>query len=192
MSVFIAIVIFAVVVLVTGVVVFIEKGQRRILVNYAKRQVGNRLYGGQSSFLPLKLNMSGVIPPIFASSIILFPATLASWFGSHENMTWLKDLAGALARAGALHRAVRLGDHLLLLLLHGARLQLEGDRGQPEEERRLRAGHPAGRPDRALHRPDHHAAHADRRDLHHAGLPAAGSPAAPMERAVLLSAARRS
>jgi translation initiation factor IF-1 len=108
MSVFIAIVIFAVVVLVTGVVVFIEKGQRRILVNYAKRQVGNRLYGGQSSFLPLKLNMSGVIPPIFASSIILFPATLASWFGSHENMTWLKDLAGALARAGALHRAVRL------------------------------------------------------------------------------------
>src|SRR6185312_2533757 len=78
MSVFLAIVIFAVVVLVTGVVVFIEKGQRRILVNYAKRQVGNRLYGGQSSFLPLKLNMSGVIPPIFASSIILFPATLAS------------------------------------------------------------------------------------------------------------------
>jgi len=103
MSIFIAIVIFAVVVLVTGVVVFIEKGQRRILVNYAKRQVGNRLYGGQSSFLPLKLNMSGVIPPIFASSIILFPATLASWFGSHENMTWLKDLAGALAPGQALY-----------------------------------------------------------------------------------------
>jgi len=103
MSIFIAIVIFAVVVLVTAVVVFIEKGQRRILVNYAKRQVGNRLYGGQSSFLPLKLNMSGVIPPIFASSIILFPATLASWFGSHENMTWLKDLAGALAPGQALY-----------------------------------------------------------------------------------------
>ena len=103
MSIFIAIVIFAVVVLVTGVVVFIEKGQRRILVNYAKRQVGNRLYGGQSSFLPLKLNMSGVIPPIFASSIILFPATLASWFGSHEGMTWLKDLAGALSPGQALH-----------------------------------------------------------------------------------------
>jgi hypothetical protein len=85
------------------VVVFIEKGQRRILVNYAKRQVGNRLYGGQSSFLPLKLNMSGVIPPIFASSIILFPATLASWFGSHENMTWLKDLAGALSPGQALY-----------------------------------------------------------------------------------------
>jgi len=97
MTVFAAIIVFAVVVLVTGVVVFIEKGQRRILVNYAKRQVGNRLYGGQSSFLPLKLNMSGVIPPIFASSIILFPATLASWFGSHEYMTWLKDVSAALS-----------------------------------------------------------------------------------------------
>jgi preprotein translocase subunit SecY len=103
MSIFIAIVIFALVLLVTAVVVFIEKGQRRILVNYAKRQVGNRLYGGQSSFLPLKLNMSGVIPPIFASSIILFPATLASWFGSNENMVWLKDLAGALAPGQALY-----------------------------------------------------------------------------------------
>jgi preprotein translocase subunit SecY len=103
MSIFIAILIFVLVLLVTAFVVFIEKGQRRILVNYAKRQVGNRLYGGQSSFLPLKLNMSGVIPPIFASSIILFPATLASWFGSHENMTWLKDLAGALSPGQALY-----------------------------------------------------------------------------------------
>jgi preprotein translocase subunit SecY len=106
MSVFLAIVIFAVVVLVTGVVVFIEKGQRRILVNYAKRQVGNRLYGGQSSFLPLKLNMSGVIPPIFASSIILFPATLASWFGSHEYFTWLKDVSAALSPGQALYVAL--------------------------------------------------------------------------------------
>jgi len=103
MSVFIAIMVFAVVALVTAVVVFIEKGQRRILVNYAKRQVGNRLYGGQSSFLPLKLNMSGVIPPIFASSIILFPATLASWFGSHEYMSWLKDVAAALSPGQALY-----------------------------------------------------------------------------------------
>ena len=97
MSIFVALLIFALVVGVTAVVVFVEKGQRRILVNYAKRQVGNRLYGGQSSFLPLKLNMSGVIPPIFASSIILFPATLASWFGSNEHMTWLKDVSGALS-----------------------------------------------------------------------------------------------
>jgi len=106
MTIFVAIMIFVVVVLVTGVVVFIEKGQRRILVNYAKRQVGNRLYGGQSSFLPLKLNMSGVIPPIFASSIILFPATLASWFGSHEYFGWLKDVSAALSPGQVLYVAL--------------------------------------------------------------------------------------
>jgi preprotein translocase subunit SecY len=87
--------ILAVVLLVTGAVVFVERGQRKILVNYAKRQVGNKLYGGQSSHLPFKLNMSGVIPPIFASSIILLPATVAGWFG--ERMSWLKDVAAALS-----------------------------------------------------------------------------------------------
>lgn len=83
--------------LVTAFVVFVERGQRKILVNYAKRQVGNKIYGGQSSHLPLKLNMAGVIPPIFASSIILFPATIASWFASGESMHWLKDVAGTLS-----------------------------------------------------------------------------------------------
>ena len=92
-----ALLICIVAVLVTGFVVFVERGQRKILVNYAKRQVGNKVYGGQSSHLPLKLNMSGVIPPIFASSIILFPATLAGWFGTAEGMTWLKDIAATLA-----------------------------------------------------------------------------------------------
>lgn len=85
------------VLLVTALVVFVERGQRKILVNYAKRQVGNKVYGGQSSHLPLKLNMAGVIPPIFASSIILFPATIAGWFGSHESMLWLKDVSSMLA-----------------------------------------------------------------------------------------------
>ena len=88
--------ILALVVAVTFAVVFVERGQRRILVNYAKRQVGNRIMAGQSSHLPLKLNMSGVIPPIFASSIILFPATLTSWFSSGDSMRWLKDIAGTL------------------------------------------------------------------------------------------------
>ncbi len=92
-----AIVICILVVVVTGFVVFVERGQRKILVNYAKRQVGNKIYGGQSSHLPLKLNMSGVIPPIFASSIILFPATAAGWFGSSEGMIWLKDIAAKLS-----------------------------------------------------------------------------------------------
>ena len=91
------IIIFALVVLVTAAVVFVERGQRKILVNYAKRQVGNKLYGGQSSHLPLKLNISGVIPPIFASSIILLPATAVSWFGNREGLTWLKDVAAALS-----------------------------------------------------------------------------------------------
>jgi preprotein translocase subunit SecY len=96
-SVLIALVIFALVLVVTAFVCFVERGQRRILVNYAKRQVGNKIYGGQSSHLPLKLNMSGVIPPIFASSIILFPATLVGWFGSAEGMEWLKNIAGTLS-----------------------------------------------------------------------------------------------
>jgi preprotein translocase subunit SecY len=84
------------VVVVTAFVCFVERGQRKILVNYAKRQVGNRVYGGQSSHLPFKLNMSGVIPPIFASSLILFPATLLGWFSSGEGMVWLRDIAGTL------------------------------------------------------------------------------------------------
>jgi preprotein translocase subunit SecY len=98
MSIPSVIVICAVAILVTGFVVFVERGQRKILVNYAKRQVGNKIYGGQSSHLPLKLNMSGVIPPIFASSIILLPATIASWFSSSsDSLRWLKDAAAALS-----------------------------------------------------------------------------------------------
>jgi len=92
-----ALVICTLIVLVTAFVVYVERGQRKILVNYAKRQVGNKIYGGQSSHLPLKLNMSGVIPPIFASSIILFPATAAQWFGSSDSMRWLKDIAATLS-----------------------------------------------------------------------------------------------
>ena len=85
------------VILVTWAVCFVERGQRKILVNYAKRQVGNKIYGGQTSHLPFKLNMAGVIPPIFASSIILFPATLAGWFGSNDGVYWLKDIAATLS-----------------------------------------------------------------------------------------------
>ena len=93
----VAMFIVAVVVLVTYFVVFVERGQRKILVNYARRQVGNKVYGGQSSHLPLKLNMSGVIPPIFASSIILLPATIVGWFATGDGLRWLKDLSGALS-----------------------------------------------------------------------------------------------
>jgi preprotein translocase subunit SecY len=92
-----ALFILVLVALVTAFVVFVERGQRKITVNYAKRQVGNKVYGGQSSHLPLKLNMAGVIPPIFASSIILLPGTITSWFSSGKSMRWLSDLAAALA-----------------------------------------------------------------------------------------------
>lgn len=90
------IVIVLLVVGVTAFVVFMERGQRRITVNYAKRQVGNKIYGGQTSHLPFKLNMAGVIPPIFASSIILFPATITGWFSTTDGWRWLKDVANAL------------------------------------------------------------------------------------------------
>lgn len=95
-SIPIALFIGALVLGVTAFVCFVERGQRKILVNYAKRQIGRKIYGGQTSHLPLKLNMAGVIPPIFASSIILFPATLVGWFGAGEGFDWLKTVASTL------------------------------------------------------------------------------------------------
>ncbi len=83
----------AIVVGLTYLVVFVERAQRRIVVNYAKRQQGRKVYAAQSTHLPLKVNMAGVIPPIFASSIILFPGTIAGWFGQNESMAWLQDVA---------------------------------------------------------------------------------------------------
>ncbi|HEX9171959.1 MAG TPA: preprotein translocase subunit SecY [Telluria sp.] len=102
---------FIIVILVVGVtfgVVFVERGQRKILVNYAKRQVGNKVYGGQTSHLPLKLNMAGVIPPIFASSIILFPATIIDWFTRGKDTSspvigFLKDLAASMGTGEPIH-----------------------------------------------------------------------------------------
>jgi preprotein translocase subunit SecY len=97
MSIIVSLLIIVLVGLITYFVVFVERGQRKILVNYARRQVGNKVYGGQSSHLPLKLNMAGVIPPIFASSIILLPATVANWFSSGDSMAWLKNIASTLS-----------------------------------------------------------------------------------------------
>ncbi len=174
---------FAIVLLVmavTAFVVFVERGQRRILVNYAKRQVGNRVYGGQSSYLPLKLNMSGVIPPIFAR---------------HDRQLVLlgrcdaldpRPGGGAATRPAAVPVAVREPDHLLLLLLYGPGFQQQGAGGQPEEKRRFRSRHPAGRADSPPRRQDPAAADADRRDLHHARVPGAGIPVPALERSVLL------
>ena len=97
LSAFLVIGILILAVVVTGAVVFMERGQRRITVNYAKRQQGRKMYAAQKTHLPLKINMAGVIPPIFASSIILFPATLGGWLGSTEGMGWLKTISSTLS-----------------------------------------------------------------------------------------------
>jgi preprotein translocase, SecY subunit len=98
-----ALILFAMVLAVTAFVVFVERGQRRIQVNYAKRQQGRRMYAGQSTHLPFKLNMSGVIPPIFASSLLLFPATIASWSGSSGGFSWLQNVAAAMTPGQPAH-----------------------------------------------------------------------------------------
>ena len=98
LSVFMILFFMVLAVAVTWFVIFVERGQRRITVNYAKRQQGRKVYGGQTSHLPLKVNMAGVVPPIFASSIILFPATVAGMFGSgSERLSWLQDVAAVLS-----------------------------------------------------------------------------------------------
>ncbi len=113
--------------------VFVERAQRRITVNYAKRQVGRRMYAGQSRHLPFKLNMSGVIPPIFASSLLLFPATVASFFGSNPDSQVQRDPAErrhlARLRPAAAPGVVRGADRVLLLLLHRAGVQFARNRG---------------------------------------------------------------
>ncbi|HEY6640654.1 preprotein translocase subunit SecY [Povalibacter sp.] len=98
-----ALILFAMVIAVTAFVVFVERGQRRIQVNYAKRQQGRKLYAGQSTHLPFKLNMSGVIPPIFASSLLLFPATIASWSSTSQGLSWLQNVAAALGPGQPAH-----------------------------------------------------------------------------------------
>ena len=99
----VALFLFGMVIAVTAFVVFVERGQRRIQVNYAKRQQGRRMMAGQSTHLPFKLNMSGVIPPIFASSLLLFPATIASWSGTAEGMGWLQNISAAMTPGQPAH-----------------------------------------------------------------------------------------
>jgi preprotein translocase subunit SecY len=103
LHILVALMILAIVLFVIAFVVFMEKGQRRITINYAKRQQGRKMYGGQTSYLPLKINMAGVIPPIFASSIILFPATLGGWFGQGEGMGWIQDIATSISPGNPLY-----------------------------------------------------------------------------------------
>ena len=151
MSALAAIVSCALVLGFTYLVVFVERGQRRITVNYARRQGGRSAYMNQSSFLPLKLNMSGVIPPIFASSIVMFPATAAAWFsqGSSADVAAAARADAELRRAAA-HDPVCGADHRFRVLLYRAGVQLAGNRRQPEEVGRADPGYPSGQGHRRL------------------------------------------
>ena len=104
-----ALILFFLILAVTAFVAFVERGQRRIAVNYAKRQQGRRMYQGQTTHLPFKLNMAGVIPPIFASSLILFPATVAQWFGTADSMGWLQTMAASLSPGQPIYTMIYAG-----------------------------------------------------------------------------------
>ena len=105
LSAFLALVVVVLMVLVVGIIIFVERGQRRIPVQYAKRIVGRRMYGGQSTHLPLRINTSGVIPPIFASSIIMFPATVANFI----KVPWMQSVADAMTPGGLVYNLVYVG-----------------------------------------------------------------------------------
>ena len=156
-------------------------------MNYAKRQVGNKVYGGQSSHLPLKLNMAGVIPPIFASSIILFPATLAQWFGSGEGTIWLRDIAATLAPGQPVHEMLYAAAIIFFCFFYTA-LQYN-PKETAENLKKSGAfipGIPAGRPDGEVHREDHAAADAARLALPRGRVLHPELPDRVEERAVLL------
>ena len=150
---------------VIAFIVFMERAQRRLLIQYPKRQVGNKMFEGQSSHLPLKLNTSGVIPPIFASSLLLLPTTVAN-FNAGKGPEWFQsDHHPARPRPPAVPGAVSGADRVLRLLLHRDRVQPDRDRRQPEEAWRLHSGHPSGRAHRRIHRLRAVAHHRDRRRL---------------------------
>ena len=122
MNALFALFLFMLAIAVTGFVVFVERGQRRITVNYAKRQQGRKMYAAQSSHLPLKLNMAGVIPPIFASSIILFPTTLAQWAGNNEGMRWLQDIVAKLSPGEPIYVAMYAAAIIFFCFFYTARV----------------------------------------------------------------------
>ena len=159
-------------------IVFMERSQRRLVVQYPKRQQGNRMFMGESSFLPLKINTAGVIPPIFASSLLLLPTTIIGFAGMQDEPAGMDAGVRALyrVRPAGPHGALRARHHLLLLLLHLDRVQSGRDGRQSAQVRRLPAGHPSGQADGGISglradAPDRH-----RRGLHHLRLLAAGNP----------------
>jgi preprotein translocase subunit SecY len=138
----IAVIIVAIAVI--AFIVFIERAQRQLLIQYPKRQVGSRMFQGDTSHLPLKLNTAGVIPPIFASSLLLLPATIAGFSNTGDLPGWASTLLASLGpRPAGLHGVLCLDDRLLRLLLHRDRVQSEGHRRQSQAPRRFHPGHPS-------------------------------------------------
>ena len=182
--------ILGVIVMAVGIiyfVVFMERAQRRLLINYPKRQVGNRMYEGQTSFLPLKLNTSGVIPPIFASSLLLLPATIASFQANTDGTGFISHADGlSRPRPARLHVPLCGADRVLRLLLHGDRVQSDGDGRQPEEAGRLHSGHPSRRAHGRFHRPGADPHHRARCSLSGDHLPDSRTPGLLRGFAVLL------
>ena len=177
---------FALAIAVTGFVVFIERGQRRITVNYAQRQVGRKMYAGQSSHLPLKLNMAGVIPPIFASSLILFPGTLASWAGQAREMRWLQDLATLLQPGQPIYVAFYAAGIIFFCFFYTA--VVFDPRETADNLKKSGAFIPGMRPgEQTAPLPRRRADETDhgRRHLHHLRVPVAGVPYPAVQRAVL-------
>jgi preprotein translocase subunit SecY len=164
------------VVVVTYFVVFVERGQRKILVNYARRQVGNKVYGGQSSHLPLKLNMAGVIPPIFASSIILLPTTMVSWVSTGDGMRWLRDIARRCRPGQPIYVAVVRGAIIFFCFFYTA--LVFNSRETADNLKKSGAFIPGIRPGDQTARTSTRscAADAGRCDLHHRGVSAARVP----------------
>ena len=179
MNPLIVLLILVVVVGVTFFCVFVETAQRKIQVNYAKRQVGRRMMQGQSTHLPFKLNMAGVIPPIFASSLLVFPATLAQFFGNSPNpnalQRTLQKIAAILNYGQPLHVILfALAHHRLRIFLRGAGVRRARYRGEPEEGRCLHSGHPPGPADRRLSGQGPDPADPVGRSVHHGRVRAAG------------------
>ena len=176
---------------VIAFIVFMERAQRRLLIQYPKRQVGNRMFEGQSSHLPLKLNTSGVIPPIFASSLLLLPTTVANFNAGPGPGVVHHGHHAAWPRPAAVSDPLCRPDRLLRVLLYGDSVQPDRNRRQPEEARRLHTRHPPGRTHRRIHRLCADAHHLHRRDLSVARLPDPGNPDLLTPRACSISAAHR-
>jgi preprotein translocase subunit SecY len=160
-------------VVVIAFIVFMERAQRRLLIQYPKRQVGNRMFEGQSSHLPLKLNTSGVIPPIFASSLLLLPTTVAN-FNAGQGPDWLSTITTQLSHGRPLFLV--LADRVLRVLLYRDRVQPDRDRRQSQEAWRLHSRHPSGRAYCRIYRLRALAHHGDRRGLSFDRLPHSRNP----------------